>query len=120
MIASGTVKHAVWILALVALAAVAQQNSDKAATKDKEKNKASQTKSQPLFANRLGYKSSKTSKESTTLGFNGIDPSGKVDQQTLAKVPTADDQEKVSMMAANIPPPADLAAFLRAGGLKQK
>ena len=38
-----------------------------------------------LFKNKLGYESSKQSKDSTTLGFNGIDPSGKIDKTMMAK-----------------------------------
>ena len=117
-------RTAVWLLAFVALAALAQQETrDKGGNAPKgEKAAKSQEKQapQPLFQNKLGFTAAKSTKESTTLGFNGIDPSGKVDQELLAKAPTAEDEEKVRLMAANQPPPADLIAFLNAGGLKRK
>ena len=74
----------------------------------------------PLFKSKLGYKSSKTTKESTTLGFNGIDPSGKVDQKMMATSPQTADQEKVTNMSANRPSAADLKSFLQEGGLNSK
>lgn len=115
-----------WNLALTSLAlaglAVAQQsNRDKSSkapsTPQKEEPKQD---SQPLFKNKLGYRSSKGTKESTTLAFNGVDPSGKVDKEMLAKVPSAADTDKVKKMDANRPAAADLKAFLKEGGLKEK
>ena len=68
------------------------------------------------FTNKIGYKSSGTaSKDSTTLGFNGIDPSGKVDQKMLATNPTAKDQEQVKKMTENMPKPAEVKGFLSKG-----
>ena len=103
------------VLALVCLA-LGQQNTEK---KDTPPPPAEQN-STPLFQKKLDVKSSKTTKESTTLGFNGIDPSGKVDQKMLATTPTTADQEKVKKMAANQPSAADLKAFLNQGGLSTK
>jgi hypothetical protein len=103
------------VLALVCLA-LGQQNTEK---KDTPPPPAEQN-STPLFQKKLDYKSSKTTKTSTTLGFNGIDPSGKVDQKMLATAPTAIDQEKVKKMSANQPTPADLKGFLNEGGLHTK
>lgn len=74
----------------------------------------------PLFKSKLGYKSSKTTKESTTLGFNGIDPSGKVDQKMLATTPSAADAETVKKMSDNRPTEADLKTFVQEGGLNAK
>ena len=92
--------------------ATSQTNDQKKQDKDKQKG--------GLFQNKLGYKSSTASKESTTLGFNGIDPSGKVDKEMLAKAPTTADQEKVKLMAQNRPQANALKAFLQQGGLKEK
>jgi hypothetical protein len=103
------------MLALASLAA-AQQGSEK---KDKPPEDKKQD-STPLFQRKLDAKSSKTTKESTTLGFNGIDPSGKVDQKMLATSPTGADQEKVKKMSASQPPPAELKGFLKDGGLNAK
>jgi hypothetical protein len=104
------------VLALVGLA-LAQQSSQKTDTPPPP---PADQNSTPLFQKKLDVKSSKTTKESTTLGFNGIDPSGKVDQKMLATTPTAADQEKVKKMAANQPSAADLKAFLNQGGLSTK
>jgi hypothetical protein len=101
-----------WLLALASLA-MAQQASEK-------KKDAPPQEPTPLFQKKLGYKSSKTTKESTTLGFNGIDPSGKVDQKMLATTPTAADQANVKKMSDSRPTPADLKAFVQEGGLNAK
>lgn len=114
----------VLFLAAVATLALAQQDKGgkdaTAQTSEQNKDKEKGKQKGGLFQNRLGYQSSQTTKESTTLGFNGIDPSGKVDREMLAKTPTTADQEKVKLMAQNRPQPNDLRAFLQQGGLKEK
>jgi hypothetical protein len=105
------------VLLLVSLA-LAQQSSQKTDTPPPPADQKQD--STPLFQKKLGYKSSSTTKESTTLGFNGIDPSGKVDQKMLATAPTAADQDKVKKMSANQPSAADLKGFLKQGGLNTK
>ena len=104
------------MLVLVGLA-LFQQTSDK---KDTPPPPPPDQNSTPLFQKKLDVKSSKTTKESTTLGFNGIDPSGKVDQKMLATTPTPADQEKMKKMSANHPSAADLKGFLQRGGLNTK
>lgn len=74
----------------------------------------------PLFGGQLGIRSSKNTKESATLGFNGIDPSGKVNQKMLAAAPTDADQAKVKNLSSERPTAAELSAFLKEGGLNQK
>jgi hypothetical protein len=74
----------------------------------------------PLFGGQLGIHSSQNTKESASLGFNGIDPSGKVDQKMLATTATAADQAKVQQLSDNRPQPAELDAFLLEGGLNKK
>ena len=119
-------RFCVLILAALATFALAQQDkSGKDATSQTgDQKKASDDKGKQqkggLFQNKLGYKGSQASKESTTLGFNGIDPSGKIDKDMMAKVPTSADQDKVKLMAQNRPQAADLKAFLQQGGLKEK
>ena len=114
------------VLVLAALASFALAQQDKGGkdatsqTNDQKKQDKDKQQKGGLFQNKLGYKSSTASKESTTLGFNGIDPSGKVDKDMMAKVPTAADQDKVKLMAQNRPQGNDLKAFLQQGGLKQK
>ena len=107
-----------WILALSS-AALAQQ-ANQQSPPPPQQDSSQQQSSSPLFKNKLGYKSSSTSKESTTLGFNGIDPSGKVDQKMMATTPTGSDQEKVKQMSAQQPTPGELKAFLEKGGLNSK
>ena len=105
-----------WLLALSCLALAQQTEQKKEAPPPPDQKQDSA----PLFKSKLGYRSSKTTKESTTLGFNGIDPSGKVDQKMLATSPSSKDQESMKKMSANRPAAADVKAFLQEGGLNPK
>ena len=105
-----------WLLVLTALALAQQDNQKKEAPQPSDQKQDSS----PLFKTKLGYRSSKTTKESTTLGFNGIDPSGKVDQKMLATTPGAKDQESVKKMSDTRPTAADLKTFVQEGGLNTK
>ena len=105
-----------WLLVLSGLS-LAQQDSQK---KDTPPPADQKEESAPLFKSKLGIKSSKSTKESTTLGFNGIDPSGKVDQKMMATSPGSKDQENVKKMSANRPTAAALKSFLQEGGLNSK
>jgi hypothetical protein len=103
---------------ILAALAIAQQSGDnKNTSKESDKKKEEPA---PLFKNKLGYKSSQNTKESATLGFNGIDPSGKVDAKMMATTPTAASVDKAKKMADSRPAPADLQAFLKEGGLNSK
>jgi hypothetical protein len=117
MIESTEVKNFIlWLLALTTLV-MAQQTS----TKKESPPPQQKQESKPLFQNKLGYRSSKTSsKDSTTLGFNGIDPAGKVDEKMLATAPGAADHEQVKKMGENRPSEAELKTFLAEGGLNAK
>lgn len=106
-----------WLLVLISGLALAQQGGEK---KDAPPPGDQKEDSAPLFKKKLGYKSSKTTKGSTTLGFNGIDPSGKVDQKMLATSTKKADQENVEKMSANRPTADDLKSFLQEGGLNSK
>ena len=105
-----------WLLT-IATFAMAQQATEK--KKDAPPPPPDQ-KQEPLFKSKLGYKSSKTTNASTTLGFNGIDPSGKVDAKMLATTPGAADQENMKKMSTNQPSAAELKTFLQEGGLNAK
>ncbi len=74
----------------------------------------------PLFGGKLGTKSSSKDKESATLGFNGIDPSGKLDEKMLDTPATTDTAAKAKKMAELVPGPADLDAFIKDGGLNKR
>ena len=74
----------------------------------------------PLFGGKIGTKSSQKTKESATLGFNGIDPSGKVDAKMLATSPSSSDETKVKDMAKAAPAAPELDAFIKDGGLNKR
>jgi len=118
MIKSLIVKPLIPWLLTIATFAMAQQSSEK--KKDAPPPPPPDQKQEPLFKSKLGYKSSKTTNASTTLGFNGIDPSGKVDAKMLATTPGAADQENMKKMSQNKPTPAELTTFLQEGGLNTK
>ena len=101
------------VLALAGLS-MGQQTSEKKDTTQQQKEPA------PLFGGKLSGRSSRKTKESATLGFNGIDPSGKVDKQMLAAAPGAKEQQLVAAMSANRPSAEELSAFLKDGGLRKK
>jgi hypothetical protein len=98
-------------MSTVAIAQDASQKKDPPAKKDEPA---------PLFGGKLGTRSSQKNKESATLGFNGIDPSGKVDQQMLATSATSEHEAKVKKMTELAPTPADRDTFIKEGGLKKR
>src|SRR5947209_8231776 len=68
----------------------AQDQNKKKKDKDKDKDKANTAKPttandkpQPLFGGSLNLKSSRQSKDTATLGFNGLDPNGQVQKAAL-------------------------------------
>lgn len=92
-----------------------------ATDKDRKEQKKEQKKEPaPLFGGKMGIKSSSQTKETASLGFNGIDPSGKVDAKMMATTPSAEHQAKAKQLSAMVPNTTDLAAFLKDGGLKSK
>lgn len=96
----------------------AQQTGEK--KKEEPPPKKEESAPAPLFQGQLAIRSSERTKESATFGFNGIDPSGKVEARMFAASPGSAEREKVKQMAANMPSDADLAAFLEQGGLNRK
>src|SRR5437879_13442820 len=88
-------------LALAATLALGQQGAQDA--KQQKQDKQAKEDDQPLFTKKIGYKSSTTTKESATLGFNGIDPSGKVSSSVLAASPGAAEVDKAKKMSASVP-----------------
>jgi hypothetical protein len=108
------------ILAICGVA-IAQDSSQKQQDSSKQQNPPQNSNQPaPLFGGKLGTKSSQKTKESATLGFNGIDPSGKVDAQMLATSATSDSEAKVKKMSDSAPSPADLDGFIKEGGLNKK
>jgi hypothetical protein len=96
-----------------------QSTQDKKAGK-KQPPPAQKKEPAPLFGGQIGIRSSQKTKESATLGFNGIDPSGKVQKKMLAATPSPEDSEKVRNMDTTRPSRTELAVFLRAGDLKRR
>jgi len=71
----------------------------------------------PLFGGTIGLKSSRQTKDSATLGFNGVEPNGQVQKAMLTAAATPVDAMKAQQVAQIAVPPADLAQFLQDGGL---
>jgi hypothetical protein len=110
---------ALFVSAVVSLAQQATQNKQATQSNTKQAQPPSQDPA-PLFGGQIGTKSSKSTKESATLGFNGIDPSGKVDKKMLGATPGAKDIAQVRNMDSVHPTRTELTAFLKQGGLKSK
>lgn len=112
-----------WLLVIAALAVPAQTSTasqDAKSKADDGKSAPGKQAPTPLFGGKLGTRSSQKTKESATLGFNGIDPSGKVDKKMLAANPKSTDIQRVRNLDAMRPTPSEIAAFVKAEGLKAK
>ena len=109
-------------LGMVASIASPQQSNSNQQSPQQGNQQGNQQQSQPapLFGGQIGTKSSTNTKESATLGFNGVDPSGKVEKKMLGANPTAKDAEAVNNMDAAHPSRTELTAFVKQGGLKSK
>ena len=114
-------KRAYILLTVFTGIATAQQSGQTAADKQsKDKQANQQVQPAPLFGGQIGTRSSQKTKESATLGFNGIDPSGKVEKRMLGASPAAKDLAQVQNMDSAHPSRTELTAFLKQGGLKSK
>ena len=71
----------------------------------------------PLFGGTIGLKSSRQTKDSATLGFNGVDPNGQVQKAMLTAAATSADASKAQQIAQITITPSDLLQFLQDGGL---
>src|SRR5215470_17841689 len=71
----------------------------------------------PLFGGTIGLKSSRQTKDSATLGFNGVDPNGQVQKAMLSAAVSPADAMKAQQLAQTSVAPADLVQFLQDGGL---
>ncbi len=107
-------------LAILPLVAQDKPAQDKPKPVNKKQEQPPPKEPAPLFGGQIGIRSSQTKKESATLGFNGIDPSGKVGSKMLAASAGAKDIERVQNMDRALPARVELAAFLREGGLKAR
>ena len=80
-------------------------------------NQPSGDKPTPLFGGTIGLKSSRQTKDSATLGFNGVDPNGQVQKAMLTAAATPADAIKAQQVSQVTITPADLLQFLQDGGL---
>jgi hypothetical protein len=71
----------------------------------------------PLFGGSLNVKSSRQSKDSATLGFNGVDDNGQVQKIFLSANASGADVSAVQKMASTTVNSADLDEFIQQGGL---
>ena len=71
----------------------------------------------PLFGGSIGLKSSRQTKDSATLGFNGVDPNGQVQKSFLNASVSPVDAMKAQQLAQSTVAPPDLVQFLQDGGL---
>ena len=71
----------------------------------------------PLFGGSLNVKSSRQTKDTATLGFNGVDDNGQVQKNFLSATPSGTDTSAVQKMAGVVVNPAELDDFIQQGGL---
>jgi hypothetical protein len=102
----------------------AQDKNKKKSDKDKDKDKgnaakpaAANDKPQPLFGGSLNLKSSRQSKDTATLGFNGLDPNGQVQKAALTSPAGPGDTLKAADVSRYHVDASDLSAFLQDGKL---
>ena len=104
-----------------------QQDSQQSQQKKPQKQKDQQTKQpaddsdkpKPLFGGTISAKSSQHKKDTTSLGFNGLDPQGQVEKSMLASSPTSIDEQMVDVLTRTKVDPSDLTEFIRDGQLKE-
>ena len=119
----------------IASAARVQQNQDQQqsqdqAAKKKKKNKDDAAansgaaapakpadKPQPLFGGSLNLKSSRQSKDTATLGFNGLDPNGQVQKAALDSPAGAGDTLKAEQVAQYSVAQSEMSTFIEEGKL---
>ncbi len=66
----------------------------------------------------LGLKSSRQEKDSATMGFNGLDPQGKVEKSMLSASVTNANLVDAKSLIAFVPVQKELDAFVQQGALK--
>jgi hypothetical protein len=114
------VKSYHWLFLAIGSLALAQQGDQDKTKKAETPPPAEKKERAPLFQGKLGIRSSEQKKDSASMGFNGIDPSGKVDAKMLATTPGAGDKDKVAKLSSSRPTEQELMAFLNEGGLNKK
>ena len=74
---------------------------------------AGNDKPAPLFGGSLNLKSSRQTKDSATMGFNGVDPNGQVQKNFLSAAANNTDRSKAQQVASYKVDPQDLAQFIQ-------
>jgi len=97
--------------------APATQNANQGGAPPPAGNQPGGDKPTPLFGGTIGLKSSRQTKDSATLGFNGVDPNGQVQKAMLSAAATPADAIKAQQVSQVTITPADLLQFLQDGGL---
>lgn len=97
-----------------------QSEKDKSKEKDKAKSESSKDEDapKPLFQGNLGIKSSRQGKDSAALGFNGLDPEGKIEKAALDAPVTKIDAVNAAALVAYNPTADELKQFMSEGNLK--
>jgi hypothetical protein len=75
------------------------------------------SKPAPLFGGTVNLKSSRQTKDSASLGFNGVDPNGQVAKSFLTASPTGADAAKAQTVASYKVDPLELNKFIQDGSL---
>ena len=99
-----------------------QSKKDKKDEQKKQEQKTDEQKKQeqepaPLFEGKGGLKSSRQTKDSASLGFNGVGPNGEIEQKVLEASPTGTDLQKASEMGNRRVAPDALQLFIVEGQL---
>ena len=102
-----------------------QQKKDKAASSDNSAGKNAKSddaakngdKPAPLFGGSLNVKSSRQTKDSATLGFNGVDDNGQVQKSFLSAAANGSDTSAVQKLANAPVNNTELEEFIQQGGL---
>jgi hypothetical protein len=106
-----------------------QQPQEKDQKKEREKQQQQQQQQKPpeqqkqsepapLFGGALNLKSSRQTKDTATLGFNGLGPNGEVDKKVMAEAAAPADESKAQQLMAYKVDPAEVDAFAQEGHLK--
>lgn len=85
----------------------------------KEEEKKKEEPGKPLFADDSGAQA-KQKKDTTAMGFSGLNPDGTVEQAVLNSSPTAEDEARAAALAGTRVDPQELEAFLKEGNLNAK
>jgi hypothetical protein len=85
--------------------------------KGKSDSEEDESATPPLFKGKLGLRGSSQGKDQATLGFNGVEPNGSLQEAVIKAKPSADDERKAERVSALAVKPEALDAFIRRGKL---